>query len=462
MAPATRRSNRVPAAGFLFLFSLFLLRLPPWPDSCAEAAPAWTGYSASGHLLARYTFRSADGAGADATDNDLFAQLRLDGTAEGRRPVEIHLLGNLRLDLDGGGDRSGFNPFEDIGDTGGALDGYLYSAYLKIDRPVGGLRSVRIGRQSPPGGAPVFFDGLSVALAPLYRVRLTAFGGVAAHLHDRDSDWGSDWLAGLNAVTAPTRKSLLRVDYLHSADSSAGGANADRADDLLEAELLYRFLPTARLSTRASILNGDFRELRFQGWGALPRLDLEASAAWRIQFATLEGLTQEFSPFEAVMGASRPFQSIDLKFRKRFGSGWAVGAGLFHRGLLDDSDEGAFNRSFTRVFGDLEITGVLTPDLDLVFTAEYWDDGRADFGSGGFDAGYRLPAFFGAELHAGTEFSLYRYSDYVEPEERRHVRTWYLDGRFVIRDDYRAGFAYDFEDGFEDDHTLRIELTRIL
>jgi len=471
MHPEGQKQKTVLSLGFLvllgFLFPFSSVLLLSVPTVAAETGSettlsdrTWSDqFSADGHLLARYTYRTTESNGRSETDKDLWGQLRLDAATADTEKYELHLLGNFRLDLDGDQDRTGFFPFEGVADTSDATPvGYLYDAHFAVNFPVKYVAQVRIGRQPGTRGELVFFDGLAADLRPFSKLRLVTYGGVSVHHYDLNRDWGSDWLFGLGGDYSLSPRTLVSLDYLHTEDENENAVGSSRSDDFLAAKVWYRFLPTAKTSARLTFLNDGFRDIRLRGLATILRFDVEVSGTYYLQFKTLDELTHEFAPLYDIMGESRPFHSLDLKFRKFFGEKYAIDLGLFHRALLDDSDEGPFNREYSRVFGDFQTFDLLFPGIDLVLTGEHWATGETEFNSAGFDLGYRFDTPRKGEIHGGTEFSLYQYDYYIDRNEKEKVRTYFLDGALQFGGGYSARVHYAYEDFIEDVQTLKLEV----
>lgn len=421
-----------------------------------------------GYLWTRYVYRTARGSEGTASDSDLYAELRLDTGREQRDLLAFHFFGVGRADLDGNQDRQYYYPLEDIGDTfSSAITGQVYEAHLDINRPMRSVTQVRLGRQAGTRSEAVFFDGFSADLQPASGLHFTVYGGAATHFYEIDADWGADVLGGLGADLAPSRNTVLSLDYLYVTDELADSAGATRRDQLATARIWQRLTDSAKGSLSYRLIDGESRDVTARASQAFVGMGLELSAQYVRQFRTQDQLTTDLSPFTDVLGPSQPFQSLDVKARQLLGRHVTADLGYFERKLLDGSDQNAFNREYTRVFAVLGISDLIRQGLSFSLTGDRWEMSTTSSSekpseySTGADLGYAFKRQGRrGQVNAGTYYSLYRYDYYAQLGERTRVRVYYLNGKVPLGAYYSVNVSYEYENGMDDFQTARIGLRR--
>jgi hypothetical protein len=233
-----------------------------------------------------------------------------------------------------------------------------------------------------------------------------------------------------------------------------GGEVRDR---MLSFKVWQRFEPFTRVSAQYRYLNGEARDLSVRAAGAWQEQDAEMNVGYFRQFNPQAELSNELSPFTDVIGLSAPFQSIDIKVRKSFANRVAFDLGYFLRDLLDQADQGSFNKEYSRAFIDAEVSDLFIANLSWTVTAEHWKSEGTSSDTLGTDLTYRIKKG-GREsrVSAGTFYSLYKYDYYADLGERDDVRTYYLDGRYPLAKGLSMNGRYEYEHGIERYQTLRL------
>jgi hypothetical protein len=421
-----------------------------------------------GYLWTRYVHRTARGSEGTASDNDLFAELRLDTGREQRDRLAFHFFGVGRADLDGNQDRRSYYPLEDIGDAfASAATGSVYEAHLDINRPLRSVTQVRLGRQAGTRSEAVFFDGIAAELQPAAALHFTVYGGAAAHFYELDADWGADVLGGAGADYAPSRNTVLSLDYLYVTDELAGSTVETRRDQFAAARIWQRLTDSARGSLSYRMLNGSSRDVTARANQTFVGMGLELSAQYVRQFRTQDQLTTDLSPFTDVLGPSQPYQSLDVKLRQLLGRHVTADLGYFERKLLEATGQNAFNREYTRAFAVLGISDLFRQGLSFSLTGDRWEMNTASSSqkpseySTGADLGYAFKRQGRrGQVNAGTYYSLYRYDYYAQLGERTRVRVYYVNGKVPLGAHYSVNVSYECENGMDDFQTARIGLRR--
>ena len=412
----------------------------------------------SGYFAGRYVYRSSHASNANTNDQDVFADLRLDLTRPRDNSFEFHLQGTARSDLDGDQDLRGFNPFEDIGDTWGRrTNAQLIEANAVLNDPLRYVTRLVVGRQSSPRDDPAFFDGITAQMGG-EKLLFTLYGGAAVHFYEIDWKWGHDRVEGAGLDYRPLPSLGMSADVLFVKDSrDFDPASSPVNDRMVSFKIWQRFEPFTRFSAQYRYLDGEARDLTVNAAAAMPEQDAEIIVTYFRQFNPQAELSNELSPFYDVIGTSAPFQSIDVKVRKFIASGVALDAGYFKRDLLDDSDEGPFNKAYWRAFLDAEISDFLLANLSWTLTGERWETGTTSVDTYGTDLSYRVKKQ-GREsrLSAGTYYSLYKYDYYVDLGVRDHVRTYYVDGKYPLGKAFSMNGRYEYEASIERYQTVRV------
>ncbi len=399
-----------------------------------------------GYILTRYTFRDT---GKDS-DQDIYGELRADILFPEKDRYEIHLLSALRYDIDGNREPRYYYPLEDIGDAYKSNPlGYIYEAHLDINNPFWKITQLRIGRQSGTGDEQIFFDGLSSDIKIADNLGLTAYGGVAAHFFEIDAAWGPDWLAGLGMNYSPFKSTNLNLDYLYTEDRRNIFSSNDQQDRLFSFKIWQQVNPFLKTMARLRYINSDPRDLTVRLVKTFPEIQTELVGNYFRQLSTQKELSNEFSSYYDVMGESHPYETYDLKFRKFFGKIIAIDLGYFERRLIEDRDEGPFNREFKRLYSSIEIDELLMDNLTFAVTGEKWKSDEREFKSIGLDIGYDFNEGK-TRLNIGTYYSLYKYDYYLELGERERVRTYYAKLRSHLSKSFSIDTGFEYEDSIEE------------
>lgn len=454
-----------PALCFLIALVLVPADLPAADSLPAPAPLPATGptdgpaTNVNGYFSTRYVYRTATSPDGRSSDQDVFADLRIDVARPKDDSYEFHFLGSVRSDLDGNQDPSLFSPFEGVADTYGArTTGIIYEAYATLN---GGnalpAAKARIGRQSGTRDEPVVFDGIAVD-AGGEKWDLTLYGGPAVHYYEVNRHWGDDTVAGAGIDYRPVPEAGMSVDYLRVQDEQAlFPEDTTRHDRLLSLKAWQRFGMFTRIMEKYRFLDGDPRDLSLKAVTTWQAADLDASVNYFRQFRTQNELSNDLSLFYDVMGSSAPYQSYDIKVRKFFADRVAVDLGFFKRQLLDTADEGPFNKEYRRSFLDAELMDLFLANLSWTLLAEQWESRGRSYGAVGTDLSYKVKKNKKeARLSIGTNYSLYKYDYYTELGLREKVRTWYLTGRYPLSGGLALNGGYEYEHGIENYQTLRM------
>jgi hypothetical protein len=426
--------------------------------SAADEPAQTPSTTVDGSLSLRYTFRTVASADERTSDQDVFADLRLDVTQPADARHAFHFLGALRSDLDGDRDRTFFSPLEDAGDAyGRRTTGTVYEAYYALNRPFSRLAQMRAGRQAGTRDEPVFFDGLAADLgADAWNI--TLYGGAALHFAEVDRHWGNDTLGGAGIDYTPAAGLRLSADWLSVSDEREWDPEGGTEKDRMAAFQVRQQLETyAQYAVKYRLLNGEPRDLSIAASAAYPAWDAEAAARYIRQFRVQDELTTDLSPVADVIGRSAPFQSVDLKVRKTVSERVALDAGYFQRSLLRPSDEGPFNKEYSRKYLAGDIADLFLPGLSWTLTAERWDAGTTETNAYGADITYRRKhQGREARVGAGTYYSLYKYDHFSELGLRDKVRTYYIDVRYPLGRSFSVNGRYELERGMEEYQTVRL------
>jgi hypothetical protein len=412
----------------------------------------------TGSFSMRYLYRTADTSVSRESDQDLFADLRLDLTRPRDNRYEFHFQGAVRTDLDGNQDVVGYSPLEDIGDTWGRpTHAQLLEANAVLNDPLRYTRRIIVGRQAGARDEQVFFDG---ALAEIGsdKLLLTLYGGAAVHFYEINWTWGKDTLEGAGLDYRPLPTLGMSADALAVKDVREFYPGSGEVHDrMLSFKVWQRFEPFTRVAVQYRYLNGASRDLTVRGVGAWQAQDAEMSVSYFRQFTPQAELSNELSLFYDVIGVSAPFQSVDVRLRKFIASRVAIDLGYFRRDLLDQADHGPFNKEYSRAFIDGEISDLFIANLAWTVTAERWKSDSTSSQTLGTDLTYRIKKG-GREsrVAVGTYYSLYKYDYYADLGVRDEVRTYYLDGKYPLAKGLAMNGRYEYEHSNEQYQTFRL------
>jgi len=429
-------------------------------DSGSSADKGTDPVLVQGYLSGKYVFRKTRVDDEKIRDEDLSTDLRIDLSKPQSNGYEFHFFGTLRDDLSSNRDRTGYSPFEDIGNAyRSRTHGYVYEAHLDLNDPFSHVTQVRIGRQDGTRDEPIFFDGISADFRVAPRISVTAYGGAAVNLYELDNRWGSDSLHGIGLDLYPASATVVNLDYLYVDDKRGIFDTTSQRDQLISLKLNQRFSPNLRTSAKLRYINGDPRDMEVRVVGTAPETGIELNAAYVRQFRVQNELSNELSPYYDVIGQSEPYQSYDVKVRTFFGTHVAVDMGYFKRALIHTELESAFNRAYTRSYAVLDITNLAVSGLSLSFTGEQWTAGHQHLTSTGYDVGYAFKAGRRSpKVSAGSYYSLYKYDYYLSLGERTNVRTYYVKGEYPFAERYSFSCGYEIEHGIETYQTAKLGL----
>ena len=452
---------------FLFILFLFSVLFPLHllADTTAEYASGSEQKSSdslfniSGYLSGKYMFRTAASSGTMWRDQDAFGELRLDVTMPKENRYEFHFFGTARDDFSGTRNQTFFDPLKDIGDTYQApYHAYLYEAHLDINNPFPYFTQIRMGRQAGTRDEQVFFDGVAADIKASSALNLTLYGGVAVHLYEIGYHWGDDTLAGAGLDYALGTSTRVSLDYLFVEDEQSPPTSStpvDLHDRMISLKLWQSIASFMKASVKYRYLNDEPRDLSVRAISSFPEADTEMYINYFRQFRTQEELSNELSLYFAVLGKSSPYQSIDVKLRKLFGTHYAADIGYFKRGLLEENAESAFDKDYNRTVVMFEIID-LRKDFSFTLTGERWETTGRYYGSAGLDIGYAFRNKKNASINAGTYYSLYKYDYYVEQNVRENVRTYYINGRYPLSKSISINGGYEYEAAIENYQTMKL------
>jgi hypothetical protein len=424
----------------------------PQAEELEQPASSWgaarSGPEVHGEVRASYRYRAVDGE----ADHDLMTSVLLDVGVPERDAVTAHVSGYATLDIDG--EPTGDPPaFSDITDTyGNQLSGWLYEGYVDLHEAEG-FDVVRIGRQdSQYTPVLVTFDGLRAETRPFgeEKVQIEAYGGVPAHFFEEDSE--GDLVFGLAGSARPWEGGRARLDWMHLEDESLLG---DHVNDLLALQLWQRVDTRLLLDGRASMLEGEARDLRLRGTYADPAQDLVVEADWTTLFNPQNDLVLELDPFTASLLALEPYNQARVQGSKGVGEHLILAAGADLRRLVDEDDEGQFNREFDRLHATATSLDTLDSEVEVSLTGELWDATGTNVTSWGADLSREWEDLEGS---LGTYYSLYKL-DLVAGEEREDVRTYYAEVEWKQGRSTTLEARYELEhDSFDIYHIVTVGL----
>lgn len=434
--------------------ALALSLLMPLTASAGEAG----GMSVKGYLATKYVSRTSTFAGEKFYDQDFLEYARLDLTAGKDEMFEVHFFGSSRQDSDGGKGRFDFTPYDDAGNAGtNAYRNYVYDAHLAVNNPISHLRQLRLGRQYGTRDDGALFDGLAADLALGRMFGASLYAGNAVHQDEILSDYGKDKLAGAALDFMPDFDTLVSLDYMYAKDMREYLELTDQTDDVWTLKVWRRITDNVRAMARVRSQDGETRDLKISGLGSFSQSGFSLSASYYRQLEDQLEQTTEFSSYYDIVGTTYEYQSIDLKARKLIGESLAVDIGYFRRAMMENDDEGAFNRDYSRTYASLDLMDAIMKSLTLSLTAERWKANVDSSWSGGLDASYdfrRLDRR--ARMSAGTYYSLYKYDNYQEQGERVDVQSYYMRATIPVAPMFTADAKYEYEDGAENYHTLSV------
>lgn len=346
---------------------------------------------------------------------------------------------SARLAWDADGDAG--SPFFSLADSeGDEVDVQLYDAYAET-RDRGAVERLRIGRQfvydTPIG---LWFDGAWAQTKPRGADAWSTglYGGVPVHAYESSSR--GDWLVGLFEEVRPSDTLRLRADYMYVEDDTDTG---DFSNDLIGLGVFHDGGERLRWDVRYSALDGESRDVVLgASW-----LDYERDLTLRATFTRLlekqKALALELDPFFDTLLTLFPYDELRLSAGKGFGEHAQLLAGADVRRLRDESDVGAYNHDFERVFATVTFERALPGELTLALTGERWNSEASDIDTWGADLSRRWGKRFDAAL--GSFYSLFKF-DPLNGSEREDVRTYYALVRWRATEARTFQVRYEHED----------------
>lgn len=435
--------------GLIFIFLLLYEGLA-FCQSINESEKG--SFTIDGYLSGKYTFKAT----GEETDQDIYGELRLDMTSPARK-YEFHILGALKQDIDGNRERTLYYPLEDIGDAYRAsILGYLYEGNVVINEPFTNGNFIKIGRQAGGGDEAIYFDGINIDANILSNLKIAVYGGSAIHFYEIDSHWDSDWLGGISLNYSIHRNTNLNLEYLYIEDKRNIFSSNDREDHLVSFKIWQQFDPFFKAMTRLRYVNGESRDLTIRAIKTFPELQMELSGNYLRQLHTQKELSNELSTYYDVMGESKPYETYDIKARKLFTDQFALDLSYSERRLIEDGDEGPFNREYRRMSLTTEVKDIPVHDLTFTISGEIWEANNRKFKSAGFDAGYTFGSARKSRINIGNYYSLYKYDYYIELGEREEVMTYYIKLKMPFTRQLTIDTSFEYEDSLENYKIFKI------
>jgi hypothetical protein len=426
-----------------------------------EAVEKAVGAPVHGRLAFRFEariFNGEDVASEDEpSDYDLISHLdvRVGDETKDRFSAAAYVRSNLDIgqhDEDDGED----NRYLGLSDTyDDSFSTQLYTAYLNWRPQEGPVETSRIGRQYVHVADTFQFDGVSATTRPLQKdvnLRFQAYGGIPVHFYEADGS--GDWLGGVRASANPLKGTRAALDYAHVEDESAGYST--EKNDLVAASVWQRIGENADLHARFTWLD-DPRDVLLRGTVNFPEADLLLQAAYKRLLEDQEHLATEFDPYYSELRTEYEYHEGEIRAVKGFGEVVSVEAGASARRLIDDDDEGTYNRDASHLWIGPSFEGLLLKDSTLSVFAEKWDGGDDD-GTRTVTADYTYRFDRSRRISVGTDFSRWDYGR-VQDGERSNLRVAYLRFRTPVAEGWTMDFRYAWEhDDEETDHVLSLGL----
>ena len=386
-----------------------------------------------GDLYSRYILRIQD---AD-TDQDLHQSLRTWGKldTEGRFRFSIH--GLLTTDIDG---RVENEAFADRGNTFGSnTHGFLYSAYLEVAKtPRGILQRFRVGRQFVYTPETFHLDGATFQTVTWKGLSARGQVGIPVHLYESSSQ--GDLLAGGGLSYEPWAWLRLRGHYVHLEDDDS--RFPDEENNLYGLGGLVRVATHSRIGARASWIDGKFRRTDGRVFTRWEEAGLSGGVRVSYQQSTLREYVTDISPLFRALFESRPYWQAHLFLEKEVTSHLEVEVGGSARQLLDNDDEGVFNREFSRAYLSLHGIDLPVEKVSASLTGEAWLTDSDDIYSLGGDVTWRPD--FGWRFSTGYYYSLFKI-DRISLKEREKVQTVFVKGKGPVVGPLDLLVAYEVE-----------------
>lgn len=403
-----------------------------------EEAPSFLS-NIHGDLLTRYVLRTRE----SETDQDFYQTLRVWGrdSEDGRFRFLLH--GLLTWDIDG---RAGSEVFADRGNLfDSSAHGYLYSAYVEAhDLPRGWVERIRAGRQFVYAPETFHFDGATMKTASWGGISARGLVGVPVHLYE--SSPRGDFLAGGGLSYEPWDWARLGADYVHVEDKRIEPDRTEdrETDDLFSIHALARVSTHTRAGGAVSWINDQFRRVDGRVHSHWVKGGLSGGIRLTYQPETLREFSFDLSPFFHVLTESRPYYQVLANVEKHVTEDLSLEVGGSVRQLLDDDDEGNFNREFTRAFAAVHATDIPVEKVSVSLIGEAWFTEIDDVYSLGGDVSWRPAARWKAST--GYYFSLFKI-DRVTLDEREDVQTYFVKVKGPVVGPVTFDVAYEMELG---------------
>lgn len=360
------------------------------------------------------------------------------------------------FDLDG--DKGG-NTFRSAYDTfSGNAVGRLYYAHFDA-RDLGPIKNLRAGRQYRYDFESLYYDGVTLEMAPVKNFSLTTFGGVPVHLFENQIGFDpGDWLVGGALQWNPHAKLQARFDYTHLRDKVSGfrASGGDFEDNLFGGTVWLDLDPRVGLVGRFTAFADQVRDVSFETGFRIPEKDFSLRFHF---FRLLKGYDIRVIDWDAyrVAGTYQPYTELSLNATKGFGNHFAVDGGFSHRSLDDVQVASAFNHGFDRGYLSFSLFDLPIKGLSLTATSDYYHGRDNTLRDNSFGASFTASQNLLSDrlrLTAGTLYYLYKYN-LLTGDESSNVRTYFAEVRGKLTKHFEAGAGYNFErNSFNDFHSL--------
>ncbi len=314
----------------------------------------------------RYQLQAGDGA----LDNDVFQYHSLE--LPFLKSFTFAWSGGLRQDLDGRTDGTptaeatdlALRGLPDAANSDQSLEYRIYSAFLRFDA---GRFGALVGRYHPQDYELSQFDGLLLWASPFAWLRLETFGGKPWH-YGYLADFDAYWAAGELVVGAGADVSLrgdslrlaLRYQYLQELTwaNALIGEVADpylASDHLSKLRVTWTAAPWLETGGLISFLDLGWRSLELWASGSVEPLAATYSLACAMQFIDIADLSDRFTLYSALLGASHPYVSFSAALARDFSDLLNLGGfftalqlelGYEHRQPLAAEDRSMFNPQY--------------------------------------------------------------------------------------------------------------------
>ncbi|MBF0280185.1 MAG: hypothetical protein HQM13_20465 [SAR324 cluster bacterium] len=439
-------------ASFVMIMSLML----PWCLWAADEESESQGFELKGYVSSKYVSRESKLSEEKVDDADIYGQLRLDLSSPEKK-YEAHFFGTARNDLDGDEESNEFSIFEDFGQVGKSEQkGAIYEAHFDLNQAMPNLKQIKIGRQSSTRDMSLYFDGLSADFKLGRKLGLIAYGGRSVRFFE--SDPGDDSLGGAGIDYSFSPLTSFSLDYLSTKDERVDENEEmkDRQDDMVSLKLWQRFSNAFKGTFKYRWINSEPRDLNLSSLILLSNSQTSFNFNYFRQFLIQNELSEDLSSFHDLIGQTHPFQVVKLNLRQPFGSHYALDLGYLERSLVEEEDEGSFNREFKRTFILFETFDRIHKGLNITVFGERWS-GETEVDSSGWDIGYHFDEKLNkAKVSAGSYYSLYKYDYFSDRGEKTDVRTYYVKGNFPFGQSFAVNGSYEREESLDDYNVYKL------